>query len=65
MNKRKSEIKVSMTGCLYAIILFGLAGITVKECKRADLRLKEQQLKYEQIKNLQRTDTINYNQRSK
>lgn len=46
-DQLKQGCRISVNGCLYIIILAALAGIMIKECKRADMRLKRDKANYE------------------
>jgi len=48
-KQQKTLFSIPITSVLMIIILSALCGITVKECKRADLRLKRDKYKYERF----------------
>lgn len=55
--ERKTELvrdprgcTIGLRGCFWTILWCALIGIAVKECKRADIRLQEEKIKLEQLK---------------
>jgi len=46
-KQKQPQPLLPVTGCLYVAILVSLLTILVKECKRVDLRLKQDKIKYE------------------
>lgn len=48
-NQNKKTITIPLNGCLTMLLLGALCAIAVKECKRADIRLKTDQIKYQRL----------------
>lgn len=42
-------VSFTMPGCLSTLILAALLCFTIKECKRADLRLQRDKIRFEQM----------------
>lgn len=48
-QSRQPRIFLPINGCLWTAVLIALLAISVKECKRANIRLKTDKIKYEQL----------------
>lgn len=46
-DPKKSGCSIPLTGCAYTIFVIALAAFMMKECQRADLRLKRDKANYE------------------
>jgi hypothetical protein len=46
-DTKKSGCSIPLTGCAYTIFVIALAAFMMKECQRADLRLKRDKANYE------------------
>lgn len=57
-QKKPQGCKVPLIGgCLVPIAVFALMLVCIKECKRADIRLEQEKIKLEQMKDGTRIDT--------
>lgn len=58
-DKEKPEIKIPLIqGCLLPIIVAALTILSVRECQRAGIRLEQDKIKLQQLKDSVSNDTI-------
>lgn len=58
-DKEKPEIKIPLIqGCLLPIIFAALTILSVRECQRAGIRLEQDKIKLQQLKDSVSNDTI-------
>jgi hypothetical protein len=59
IDKEKPEIKIPLIqGCLLPILFVALTIMSVRECQRADIRLEQDKIKLQQLKDSVSNDTI-------